>query len=185
MYIIVGLGNPGSEYEITRHNAGFMAVDYLAKKNGIKINKLKHKALVGEGKIAGENVMLAKPLTYMNLSGRSVKDIFEQNCADLEKLIIIYDDMDLDLGKIRIRVKGSSGTHNGMKSIIYQLQTEDFPRIRIGIGACPEGIDAVDYVLSPFSAEEQKIIGEVVKKIAEAVETIIMDGIPAAMNKYN
>lgn len=185
MYIIVGLGNPGREYEITRHNAGFITVDYLAQKNGIKINKLKYKALIGEGKIAGENVVLAKPQTYMNLSGRSVKDIFEQSCVSTEKLIIIYDDMDLDLGKIRIRVRGSSGTHNGMKSVIYQLQTEEFPRIRIGIGACPAGIDAADYVLNPFSGEEQKIMGEVIRTIEEAVETIIRDGVSAAMNMYN
>lgn len=185
MYIIAGLGNPGPRYEFTRHNTGFLAVDYLAQKHRIKINRAKYKALVGEGMIGGEKVLLIKPQTYMNLSGNSVKDALDGNRISLQNLIVIYDDMDLEVGRIRIKPKGGAGTHNGMKSIIYQLETEEFPRIRIGIGECPHGIDAAEYVLGEFTPEEQEVIAKTLEKAANAVETIIVEGIGAAMNKYN
>ena len=134
MYIIAGLGNPGKKYENTRHNMGFTAIDLLAEKFGIKVNKLRFKALTGEGRIAGQKVLLIKPQTYMNLSGESVRMALDYYKEPPENLIVIYDDIDIPTGSIRIRKKGSAGTHNGMKSIIYDLQFDDFPRLRIGIG---------------------------------------------------
>ena len=134
MYVIVGLGNPGKKYENTRHNMGFLAVDVLAEKYDIKVNKIKFKSLVGEGRIAGEKVVLAKPQTYMNLSGEAVREIVDFYKIEPQQLIVIYDDIDIDTGAIRIRKKGSAGTHNGMRNILYQIRTEDFPRIRVGIG---------------------------------------------------
>jgi PTH1 family peptidyl-tRNA hydrolase len=134
MYIIVGLGNPGKKYENTKHNIGFITLDLLAERNDIKINKIKHKALVGEGFISGLKVLLVKPQTFMNLSGNSVREVMEYYKEDIEKLIVVYDDVDIPMGRLRIRKKGSAGTHNGMKSIIYDLQDDGFPRVRIGIG---------------------------------------------------
>ena len=134
MYVIVGLGNPGKKYENTRHNMGFMAIDLLADKFGIKVDKIKHKALIGEGRIANQKVLLAKPQTYMNLSGESVREILSYYKVDVENLIVIYDDIDIPTGTIRIRKFGSAGTHNGMRSVVYQLKSDRFPRIRVGIG---------------------------------------------------
>lgn len=135
MYIIAGLGNPGKKYENTRHNMGFTAIDLLAEKFGIKVNKLRFKALTGEGRIAGQKVLLIKPQTYMNLSGESVRMALDYYKEPPENLIVIYDDIDIPTGSIRIRKKGSAGTHNGMRNILYQIQSEDFPRIRVGIGS--------------------------------------------------
>lgn len=185
LYLIIGLGNPGSKYENTRHNVGFDTIDLLAFKHGIKVSKLKHKALSGDGELEGEKVILVKPQTYMNLSGESVRDIIDWYKVPLKNIILIYDDVDLAVGKIRIRPKGSSGTHNGMRSILYHVQSEDFPRIRIGIGRPPNGWDLADFVLSKFSNEERKVVNESIENAAAAVAAILSSGAEAAMNKYN
>lgn len=184
MYIIVGLGNPGKQYENTRHNIGFITVDYLANQHNIKINKIKHKALVGEGFINREKVLLVKPQTFMNLSGRSVREILDYYKVEADELIVIYDDIDLETGKIRIRKKGSAGTHNGMRSIIYDIQTDLFPRIRIGVGR-DERIELSSYVLSKFKKDEIEIVEKAVRDSAKAVEAFIEHGIDNAMNEYN
>ena len=149
MYIIAGLGNPGKKYENTRHNIGFITLDYLAERHDIQINKIKHKALVGEGRISGQKVLLVKPQTYMNLSGESLREVMDYYKVDIEDLIVIYDDIDLPAGTVRIRKKGSAGTHNGMRSIVQHLG-QDFPRIRMGIGNERKG-DLADFVLGGFS----------------------------------
>ena len=183
--IIAGLGNPGNKYENTRHNVGFRSIDMLSQKYGIKVERLKHKALTGDGSIKGERVILVKPQTFMNLSGESVREIAEWYKLPMENIIVIYDDVDLPVGTVRIRPKGSSGTHNGMKSVIYQLQSDNFPRIRIGIGKAPEGWDLADYVLSRFGDEEAKMITQSIVRAADAAAAIVTDGISVAMNLYN
>ncbi len=185
MFIIVGLGNPGDKYSTTKHNIGFITAEYLAKQNDIMINKKKCKALYGEGTIAGEKVVIAKPQTYMNLSGESVIELLNWYKAPISNLIVIYDDIDIDVGKIRIRPKGSSGTHNGMKSIIYLSKSDDFPRVRVGIGKPPEKMDLANYVLSKFSEQEKPLTRESIEKASMAIEEIIRNGINASMNKYN
>ena len=185
VYAIVGLGNPGSKYENTRHNVGFEAVDLLSDRHGIKISKLKHKALIGDGSIKNAKVLLVKPQTYMNLSGESVRELVEWFKIPPDKLVVIYDDVDLPLGKVRVRPHGSSGTHNGMKSVIYQLQSDEFPRVRIGIDKAPEGWELADYVLGRFNPEERKIINGSISNAADAAETIVTSGVNAAMNLYN
>lgn len=184
MYVIVGLGNPGKKYAQTRHNVGFDVIDYLAYRNDIEIKKIKHKALVGQGIIDGKKVMLVKPQTFMNLSGQSVLEIFEYYKIDLNKLIVIYDDIDIDLGRVRIRKKGSGGTHNGMRNIIYLLQKDEFPRVRIGIGRPIHG-DLVSYVIGKFKEEEKEDIILSIKLAAEALECMVGEGIDKAMNRYN
>ncbi|GAB6086115.1 aminoacyl-tRNA hydrolase [Alkaliphilus crotonatoxidans] len=184
MYIVVGLGNPGKKYEGTRHNVGFHTVDLLADRLNIKVNKLKYKALIGEGHIGMERVLLVKPQTFMNLSGQSVMELIQFYKIDLEQLIVIYDDIDVKTGALRIREKGSAGSHNGMKNIIYLLKEDRFPRIRIGVGK-PEGGDLADYVLGRFSKEEAGPVKEAIERAALAVETIISDNLQLAMNKYN
>ncbi len=185
LYVIVGLGNPGNKYENTRHNIGFITIDAISKKYGIKVDRIKYKALVGEGEIGGEKVLLVKPQTFMNLSGESVREIAQWYKLPIENIIVIYDDADLSVGTIRVRPKGSSGTHNGMKSIIYQLQSDQFPRIRIGIGKAPYEWDLADYVLGRFNSEEAEQIGEAVVRAADAVKTLISSGVNAAMNLFN
>jgi PTH1 family peptidyl-tRNA hydrolase len=185
LYLIIGLGNPGSRYDNTRHNVGFETIDVISGKYGIKVAKLRHKALLGDGVIEGHRVLLVKPQTFMNLSGESVRDIVEWYKVPSSNIIIIYDDIDIPIGKIRVRSKGSSGTHNGMKSVIYHLQSDEFPRIRIGIGEQPEGWDLADYVLSKFSGDDAKIIEESISKAAEAAVAVIKYGIDAAMNVFN
>lgn len=184
MFVIVGLGNPGKQYFGTRHNVGFEVIDHLAHRNNILINKVKYKAVVGEGIIHGEKVVLVKPQTYMNLSGRSVSEIYSFYKLDPQQLIVIYDDIDLDAGKVRIRPHGSSGTHNGMKSIIYDIQTDRFPRVRIGIGK-PEFGDLVSYVIGKFNQEDREFIDIAIKNSAEAVECMVKEGINLAMSRYN
>lgn len=184
MYIIIGLGNPGKKYENTRHNVGFIALDILAEKHGIKINKIKHKGLVGEGIISGQKVLLVKPQTFMNLSGESVREVVSYYKIDYAKLIVIYDDIDLPIGRIRIRGSGSGGTHNGMRSIIYNLQRDDFPRVRIGIGS-ESRMRLADYVLGGFGKSEKKSIEDSIVRSVEALECIIDEGLSQAMNKYN
>lgn len=185
MFVIAGLGNPGAKYADTRHNIGFIAVDYLSRQLNINVNKIRHKALVGEGYIGAEKVVLVKPQTYMNLSGESIMDVVGFYKLSSENLIVIYDDIDLLPGVLRIRPKGSSGSHNGMKSIIYLLNRDDFPRIRIGIGKQPEYMDLADYVTGKFTKEEIPIMAEAVEKAADAAQEIVLKGIAAAMNKFN
>lgn len=186
MYIIAGLGNPESKYDHTRHNIGFHAIDVLCDKYSIRLNKLKFKACFGDGIIGGEKVILAKPQTYMNLSGESIRDMAAFYKIPTENIIVIFDDISLDTGRMRIRPTGSAGGHNGIKSIIYQLNSDKFPRIKLGIGAPPHSdFDLADYVLGRFTSEEIKILEPVLLDTADAVECIIKNGIERAMNKYN
>ena len=184
MKVVVGLGNPGKEYENTRHNVGFKAIDRLGDKHAIKVTKIKCKSLIGQGQICGEKVMLVKPQTYMNLSGEAVREILSYFKIAPEDLIVIYDDFDLDLGDIRLRKSGSSGTHNGMRSIVYQIQSQNFPRLRIGIGKSTKG-DIKNFVVGQVSAEDGKILGEAVENSVLAVEEILLSGLDNAMNKFN
>ena len=184
MYVIAGLGNPGKKYENTRHNMGFITIDQLAEKHNIKTDKLKFKALVGEGRIAGQKVLLVKPQTYMNLSGESIREVMNFYKLEPENLIVIYDDIDIEAGTLRIRKFGSAGTHNGMKSVVYQLQSDRFPRIRLGIGSKKKG-DLVNFVIGGFSKEEVPVLEEAVNHAVLAIECIIEDGIDKAMNQYN
>lgn len=186
MYIIAGLGNPGAEYSDTRHNAGFMAIDMIAKKAGIGVTEKKHRALIGKGMFAGEKVVLVKPQTYMNLSGESIRAVVDYYKIDCEsELIVISDDIDLDVGNIRIRPKGSAGGHNGLKNIISQLGTQDFTRVRIGVGAKKEGRDLVSHVLGKIDKSDTESFEEAIANVVCAVETIMTDGCEAAMNKFN
>lgn len=184
MYIIAGLGNPGKKYENTRHNIGFITLDLLAERNDIKINKIKHKALVGEGRISGQKVLLVKPQTYMNLSGQSLREVMSYYKEDVSRLIVIYDDIDIPMGSVRIRKKGSAGTHNGMRSIVYDLQSDQFPRIRIGIGK-ERRSDLRDFVIGGFSKEEKEPLENAVRRATAAAECIVEKGIDKAMNEYN
>ncbi len=184
MYIIAGLGNPGRKYENTRHNIGFIALDLLAERNDIKINKLKHKALVGEGRMFGQKVLLVKPQTYMNESGQSLREVMAYYKEDIGNLVVIYDDIDIPQGTIRIRKKGSAGTHNGMRSIVCQLASDAFPRIRIGMGSERKS-DLINFVLGGFSREETKLLESAVERAAMAAECIVENGIEKAMNAYN
>lgn len=185
LFVIAGLGNPGSRFENTRHNVGFEVIDLLSGKYGIKVNKVKHKALIGEGTVEGSRVLLVKPQTFMNLSGESIRDIVEWYKLPPEQLVITYDDVDLPVGGVRIRAKGSAGTHNGMRSVIYQLQSDEFPRIRIGIGKNPPNWELADYVLGRFAPDDRKLIDEAVKKAGEAAAAIVSSGVNLAMNRYN
>ncbi len=186
MYIIAGLGNPGNDYKNTRHNIGFDAIDAISEKNRIVTEILKHKALVGKGYVEGERAILVKPQTFMNLSGQSIKEVVDFYKIDVEKeLIVIYDDIDLPPGQIRIRQNGSAGGHNGMKNIISLLGTQNFMRIRIGVGEKPKGYDLADYVLSHFSKDERKLMDEAVDKVGEALGVIIKEGVLNAMTKFN
>lgn len=186
MKIIAGLGNPTKEYEGTRHNIGFSVIDKLADKYNISMNEKKHKAICGKGMIEGEKVILLKPQTYMNLSGESVVDAVNFYKVDSEEdVIIIYDDIDLDVGKLRIRVKGSAGGHNGMKNIIAHLGTQVFPRIRVGVGAKPKDWDLADYVLGRFPKEELPEIEAGRETACEAVKIIVSQGVEVAMNRIN
>lgn len=186
MYLIAGLGNPGREYAGTRHNVGFEVVDALCAKYDIKLNKEKFRAVFGDGRIGGEKVIVAKPQTYMNLSGESIREIADWYKIDNEHIIIIYDDISLPVGKLRIREKGSAGGHNGIKNIIYQLNTDVFPRIKVGTGM-PQNpdYDIKDYVLGHFSKEEIDILIKSAVRAVYAVEEIIKADAKSAMNKYN
>ena len=186
MYIIVGLGNPERRYDGTRHNIGFSAVTALADIYGISMDMKKHRAVCGKGVIEGQKVILAMPQTYMNLSGESVRELVDYYKIDPEEeLIVIYDDINLAPGKLRIRPKGSAGGHNGIKNIIAHLGTQVFPRIRIGVGEKPKGWDLADYVLGRFSKEEEPVVREALEKAAKACSEIITEDVTSAMNKYN
>jgi len=181
--LVVGLGNPGAQYRGTRHNVGFEVIDTLAKRHGISIRRRKGPAMIGEGLIVGAEVMLAKPLTFMNLSGEAVLYIAERQRLESGQILIVYDDMALDLGRLRIRAGGSDGGHKGMKSIIAMLGTQHFPRLRIGIGSAER--DAVKHVLSRFRRDEKPVIDEAISRAADAVECVIKNGVEAAMAEYN
>jgi len=185
MYVIAGLGNPGSKYEGTRHNVGFAAVEEIAREIGSPVIKSKFKALIGEGKIGGEKVILVKPQTYMNLSGQSILSVMDYYDVPIENLIVIFDDVDTDLGAIRIRKKGSGGTHNGMRSIISELKGDGFPRVRIGIGKAPDRMPLADFVLSRFSSGEGQSIYESVMRAKEAAIAIVKQGVDESMNAFN
>ena len=184
MYIIAGLGNPGKKYEQTRHNMGFLAVDFLAEKYDIKVNKIRFRALTGEGRIAGQKVLLLKPQTYMNLSGESVRLALEYYKVSPQELIVIYDDIDIQAGMIRIRKKGSAGTHNGMRNILYHIRTEDFPRIRVGIGSGRKE-DMINYVTGSVPKDEITLLKEAADKAACGAACIVEKGLEKAMNEYN
>lgn len=184
MYVIAGLGNPGRKYEKTRHNMGFLVLDEFADRHGIKVSKIKHKALVGEGRVGDEKVLLVKPQTYMNLSGESLREVMSYYDVPIKNLIVVYDDLDIGAGALRIRKKGSAGSHNGMKSVIYQLQSDDFPRVRVGIGA-GSGMDWKDFVTGRVSGDEADILAKAVGRAAEALDCILEDGIDIAMNRFN
>ncbi|MDY4975332.1 MAG: aminoacyl-tRNA hydrolase [Clostridia bacterium] len=185
MKLIVGLGNPGSKYEDTRHNVGFSYLDCLAKKHFIRMKKLECRALTGIGRISGQEVLLAKPQTFMNLSGESVLSLCKKYGCDPGDVIVLFDDISLELGKLRIRKKGSAGGHNGIKSIIYQLQSDEFPRLKIGVGAPPnKEMDLADHVLGTFSKEELETMISLIPTVCDAVEMMLKD-IDQAMNLYN
>ena len=175
MFVILGIGNPGKKYDGTRHNIGFIAMDYMSAKYGIKINKIKHKSLIGEGNIAGEKVLLVKPQTFVNLSGEALREICSYYKVPVENVIVIHDDVSLPCG-----------SHNGIKSIIYQLASDEFTRIKIGVGAPPENYDLPDWVLGRFSKEEVSHLSKLVDCVVEeAVPEIIRSGAESAMNNYN
>jgi len=192
MKLIVGLGNPGKLYANNRHNVGFKCLDLFAREQGISLNQRKGRSQSGMGEVAGGKVVLAKPKTFMNLSGEAVAALVHRYKLSPEDILVVYDDLDLPLGKIRIREKGSSGGHKGLKSIIAHLGTQDFPRIRVGIaplesdaGNPPEKVDAVEHVLSDFTDREKAVIKEVYAGVAAAIHCLLTEGIAAAMNKYN
>jgi PTH1 family peptidyl-tRNA hydrolase len=182
---IVGLGNPGSAYESTRHNAGFMVVDELARRWNISVNQNKCKALIGEARVGGEKVALIKPMTYMNLSGESVRAFMDYYKAKLEDMIVVYDDLDTETGRIRLRYQGSAGGHNGIKSIIQHTGTQTFNRIRMGISRPKPGMQVVDYVLAPFSKAEQPEVRRMVEDACDAVEFALGHPFEETMAKFN
>lgn len=184
MFVIVGLGNPGVKYENTRHNIGFNIINVLAETLNISVNKIKHEALIGTGFYEGEKIMLVKPQTYMNKSGESVRKIVDYYDVPLEKLLIIYDDIDTEIGSIRLRKKGSGGTHNGMNNVIYQLNNSQIPRLRFGVGRSEE-IPLRSYVLGKFKTENIESINENIIKSKDATLSFVKEGIDKAMNKYN
>lgn len=185
MKLIVGLGNPGTQYAATRHNIGFEVIDSLSEAYNIPVNKSKYKAIIGEGRIGNERVILMKPQTFMNLSGEAVRACMDFQKISNEDVIIIYDDISLDVGQIRIRKNGSAGGHNGIKSIIAHMNTQEFPRIKFGVGQKPAGWDLANYVLGRFSDEDMKIIGPKIDDVIKATECMVTSTIDKAMNQYN
>ena len=185
MYLIVGLGNPETDYANTRHNMGFDVINQITNITGIKVTKSKFNALYGMGEIKGKKVILVKPQTYMNLSGESIIEFKKYYKISNKDIIVIYDDIDLDIGSIRIKPKGSSGTHNGMKSVVENLKTEDFIRVRVGIGSPENKEDIINYVIGAISKKEREKLEKSVEKAAQSVIEILVNGIDIAMNKYN
>lgn len=183
MKCIIGLGNPGVKYQGTRHNVGFKVVHELAKQRQVKVAKEKYHSLIGQGEIGSQPFVVMQPLTYMNNSGKAVKTAIERLNLSLRDILVVYDDMDFDVGDMRFRLKGSSGGHKGLASIVTHLNTNEFARLRIGIGRSP--MDAVDYVLAPFSDTEKPIIEQVIKEAVSGIECFILSGITEAMNRYN
>lgn len=184
MKLIVGLGNPGPDYERTRHNVGWQVIDAFAKKFRIEVTRHEKNALTGSGRVAGGSVMVAKPLTYMNLSGDAVRLLINGYLESPQEMIVVYDDIDLPLGKLRIRPNGSAGTHNGMRSILSTIGTENFPRLRIGIGSAEQG-RLRDYVLDEFTAEEEPIVNRAVERSVEALLLFVRGDLKRAMNQFN
>ena len=185
MYIIAGLGNPGSEYELTRHNIGFRVIDELAEEYNINIGENKHKGLIGKGVIEGQRVVLVKPQTFMNLSGECIRAVIDYYKESIDHFIVVYDDISLDVGKLRVRPKGSAGGHNGIKNIIAQLGTDEFARVKFGVGDKPKEWDLADWVLSRYPKEVEADVENGIKKACDAVACIMNEGIESGMNKYN
>ena len=186
MFIIAGLGNPDRQYEGTRHNAGFDVIDRIAEKYNIAVDTKRHRAYIGKGIIEGQKVILAKPQTYMNLSGESIRSLVDYYKVDEEnELLVIYDDISLDVGQLRIRAKGSAGGHNGIKNIIAHLGTQIFPRIKVGVGEKPKGYDLADYVLGHFSKAERERMEEGYDNAVRAAEMIVSGQLNEAMNEFN
>ena len=185
MKLIVGLGNPGREYELTRHNIGFMAIDELAKRWNISLNEQKFKGVFGAGFVNGEKVILLKPLTYMNLSGESIRPLMDYYKIDVEDFVVMYDDLDIPVGKLRLRMKGSAGGHNGVKSTISHLGTQEFQRIRMGIKSKKNGMKVVDYVLGRFTSEEILDVNYSIEKAADACEEWLNKPFLQIMNTFN
>lgn len=185
MYLIIGLGNPEPEYSRTRHNMGFDVINRLAKKYEIELSRSNYQAIFGSGIIEGEKVILVKPQTFMNASGESIKKYVDFYKIPLEKVLVIYDDMDTDVGKIRVRAKGGAGSHNGMKSVVEELGKEDFPRIRVGIGRPKDEFDRIDYVIGVIPDEEYVELQEGQEKAVGATIYYILHGIDEAMNHFN
>lgn len=186
MYIIVGLGNPGKQYENTRHNIGFDVIEKLAEREHVAVLEKKHKAIIGKGFVEGQKCILTKPQTFMNLSGESVRLLLDYYKVDeTAELIVISDDVSLDVGQIRIRKKGSAGGHNGLKNIIANLGHENFIRIKMGVGEKPSGYELADYVLGHFTSQERKVMDGAAERAADAIRAIIRQGPDAAMNDFN
>ena len=185
-WIIAGLGNPGREYEKTRHNTGFRVLDLLAARTGTRVDRLRFRALTGRAVLAGQSVLLMKPQTYMNLSGESVRAAADYFHIPPERVLILYDDTALPVGRVRVRPGGSAGGHNGMKSLIAQLGTQDFPRVRIGVGEKPHpDYDLADWVLSTLSAGDEKRLADALERAADAAEEVLRSGCESAMSRYN
>lgn len=185
LWLVAGLGNPGRQYEKTWHNCGFLVLEILSQRHQIALNKIRFKGLTGQGTIAGRKVVLLKPTTYMNLSGESMREAMAFYKIPPQRTLVIYDDLDLPAGQIRMRPSGGAGTHNGMRSIISQLGRQDFPRVRVGIGPLPANWELVSYVLSDISQDQQNQMFEAFSRAADAVEKTLRDGIEAAMNQAN
>ena len=185
MYLIVGLGNPEEDYSMTRHNMGFNVINELAKKYQIEVTKKKHKGLIGKGIIESEKVILLKPQTFMNLSGESIKECMDFYKIEKENLLVIYDDIDIEPGMIKLRKQGGPGSHNGMKSVVNEIGTSEFSRIRIGIGCPQDKADLIEYVIGPIDEEQVPKLEEGIKKATSATVEILKSGIEIAMNKFN
>ena len=183
--LLVGLGNPGLRYTKSRHNVGFKCVDHMARRWGIKLGDRRAKAVIGQGRVCDTDIALAKPRTYMNDSGAAVEYLMTRFAASAEDLLVVYDDIALPLGTIRVRRSGSDGGHNGVRSIIDELGSKEFPRIRVGIGAPDDGTSYVEYVLGTFQKHEEKVIAPVIGAVADAVEVLLTEGIDTAMNRFN
>ena len=185
-WLVVGLGNPGGKYEDTRHNAGFAVADELARRGGFDLRRVKFKALTGTAAIGGQGVLVMKPTTYMNLSGEAVGEAARFYKLAPDRVLVISDDVDLPLGKLRLRASGSAGGHNGLKSVIQHLGSDRFPRLKVGVGGKPHpDYDLADWVLGKLQGEDKKLMDETVKRAADAVECLLRDGIDKAMNRYN
>ena len=185
MWIVVGLGNPGKQYSATRHNIGFMLIQRLADKLNVRLKKRKYSAKAAQVELEHNPVLLVKPWTYMNKSGLAVKKLLECTGTRLNRMLVVYDDLDISLGEIRIRKSGGPGTHNGMASIVQEIDSTEFPRIRIGIGPLPPGVDATDFVLADFPNEEKHVIDGCLVLTEESVMHILANGIEKAMTKFN